>query len=70
MSRLHPTGHGRREEMPATIIDFIAFLEIRYPEPKPRPGQTLDEIMFAAGQRSVALQMRKEFEDASNLSEG
>lgn len=69
MSRFAPTGHGRREEMPATIQGFIAFLERRYPEPKPRPGQTLEEVMFAAGQRSVALQMRAEFEAETNLPE-
>lgn len=70
MSRFQPNGHGHREEMPATIRDFIAFLEKRFGEIKPRPGQTLEEIMFAAGQRSVALQMRAEFEAASNLPEG
>lgn len=69
MSRLQPTGHGRREDMPATIRDFIAFLEERFPETKPRPGQTVEEIMFTAGQRSVALQMRAEFEAKTTLPE-
>lgn len=70
MSRTQPTGHGRRETIPASIKDFIDFLDRRFPEPKPRPGQTLEEVMFAAGQRSVAIQMRAEFEAASNLPEG
>lgn len=69
-SRFAPTGHGHREEMPSTAHDFIAFLERRFSETKPRPGQTLEEIMFAAGQRSVALLMRAEFDAASNPPEG
>ncbi|TFW04289.1 hypothetical protein E4M02_04250 [Brevundimonas sp. S30B] len=69
MSRVQPTGHGRRETIPASVKDFIDFLDRRYPELSPRPGQTLEEVMFAAGQRSVAQQMRAEFEAASNLPE-
>ena len=38
---------------PNTVDDLIAALDARFPEVVPMPGDDPDEIMHAAGQRSV-----------------
>lgn len=41
------------ETLPLTVEELIEGLEKTFPRSRPRPGQTLDEIMYAAGQRHV-----------------
>lgn len=44
--------------LPRTVAELIDELARRYPEPRPGPGRPLDEIMFAAGARSVVLMLQ------------
>jgi hypothetical protein len=62
MSRPKPAAYAQTLPFPTNVSDFIAYLDFKFPEQEPRAGDTLDTIMFKAGQRAVALQMRREFE--------
>lgn len=52
---------------PATPDQVVADLERRAPEVRIHPGMTEGEIMFAAGRRSLALELR---DFLSNLQKG
>ena len=62
MSRHQPTARGVRDTFPTNIPDLIAYLDKLCPEPMPRPGQTIEEMMFAAGRRDFARQLKTQFE--------
>lgn len=64
MSRHTPRAHvSKSRSFPTTRTEIIDLLDEMCPEPVVHPGQSEAEIMFAAGQRSVALMIRKLFED-------
>lgn len=44
---------------PATVEELMQFLNERYPEPQPRPGEPLDQVMWDAGRRSVFLELKQ-----------
>ena len=60
MSRHQPTAHGADNTFPTNIPDLMLWLEKHCAEPMPRPGQTLDEVMFAAGRRDLARQIQRQ----------
>jgi len=62
MSRPKPAAYAHSRPFPVTVAEFLEYLDFKFPEPEPKAGDTLDTIMFKAGQRAVALQMRREFE--------
>lgn len=62
MSRPKPAAYARTRPFPTNVAEFLEYLDFKFPEQEPRAGDTLDTIMFKAGQRAVALQMRREFE--------
>lgn len=41
--------------MPRTVAELVTELAARYPEPRPVPDQSRDQIMFDSGARSVVL---------------
>jgi hypothetical protein len=41
--------------MPRTVAELIIELAARYPETRPAPDQSRDQIMFDSGARSVVL---------------
>lgn len=43
---------------PRTPEQFLEELERRAPEPRPGPEQSIEQIMFEAGRRSIAREMR------------
>jgi hypothetical protein len=57
-----PTAYVQARPFPTNVSEFLDHLDFKFPEQEPRAGDTLDTIMFKAGQRAVALQMRREFE--------
>ena len=62
MSRPKPSAYAQTRPFPTNVAEFLEYLDFTFPEQEPRAGDTLDAIMFKAGQRAVALQMRREFE--------
>jgi len=62
VSRHQPSAHGARDTFPTNIPDLIRLLNTLCPEPMPRPGQTIEEVMFAAGRRDFARQLKTQFE--------
>lgn len=54
MDRHRPQARGPRT-LPLNIYELVKELGRQYPEPRPTPGQASDDIMYAAGQRSVVL---------------
>jgi hypothetical protein len=48
--------------MPRTVEALISDLLRRYPEPSHRPGVTLEQVMYEAGQRAVVVQLASDFE--------
>ena len=62
MSRA-PTGH-EREPFPTNIPDFLDYLDRLYPEPSVKPSQTIEQVMFEAGQREVVKSARAHFEQS------
>lgn len=62
MSRHQPTVHGVRDTFPTNVPDLIKWLDSFCPEPTPRPGQTIEEVMFAAGRRDLARQLQRQYE--------
>jgi hypothetical protein len=44
---------------PNTVEELIAQLDERYPEVVPEPGDSNDEIMFAAGRRSLVNSLKQ-----------
>lgn len=63
MSDRHkPTAHGADSTCPTNIPDLMLWLDRHCPEPMPRPGQTIEEVMFAAGRRDFARQIKRHFE--------
>jgi hypothetical protein len=62
MSRPKPSAYAQTRPFPTNVAEFLEYLDFKFPEQEPRAGDTLDAIMFKAGQRAVALQMRREFE--------
>jgi len=58
-----PKGHGARDKFPTNIPDLLTYLENDLcREVLPQPGTPLDQMMFGAGRRSVAKQLRALFE--------
>lgn len=49
---------ARPSFFPTTPDQFIAELERRAPEPRPSSSQSLSEVMWDAGRRSLVLEMR------------
>lgn len=63
MTRLRPGFSARSSSLlPRTVEELLTELERRYPEPRTRPEDTAEDIMFRAGQRSVVLQLLDAFE--------
>lgn len=45
--------------LPATVEELLLFLDELIPEPTPRHSDSLEQIMFDAGRRSVVLQLHE-----------
>jgi len=65
-----PTGHGARDKFPTNVPDLLNFIDRELcREVMPQPGTTLDQVMFDAGRRSVAKQLRHLFEKSITHTE-
>lgn len=49
---------ARPSFFPSTPDQFISELERRAPEPRPSPADCIERVMFDAGRRALALEMR------------
>lgn len=61
---------ARKYPFPALDMALIDALDGRYPAPKPRPGESKDQIMFDAGARSVVEKLLEEFQRQNRLIPG
>lgn len=54
------------------VLYLLRWLEQRLPEVNPTPNNSLETIMYRAGQRSVVLELIKEFDptDARHMVRG
>ena len=55
---------------PSSPAEFLAELERRAPEPRPGPDQSDRQIMFEAGRRALALEMRDMFNQSLKSKSG
>lgn len=53
--QLFSDPHIDEPRLPLSVEELIDLLKKIYPEPTPNPAMTHDQIMYAAGQRSVVL---------------
>lgn len=54
--RNRPTAR-QGQPLPRTVTELIDELASRYPELRPTPGHSTEQIMFDAGARSVVLHL-------------
>lgn len=59
-----PVIKALTDALPENTKDLIIWLDQSYPTLTPRPGLSMDEIMYNSGQRSVVVFLKQKLEDA------